>query len=711
MRNILRVFRTDAGRIANNVVGFVVIMGLCVLPSLYAWFNIFSNWDPYGESATGRMQIAVCSNDLGQSLAGKELNIGGSVVEGLKSNRTIGWVFEDNDEKAVEGVYDGSYYAAIIIPESFTEDVISFMSGEVKHPTIVYYENDKKNAIAPKITGKAKTAVQQQINATFIATVAGYLTSGGELLASENGSNQTILDVTIEELTDLRDDLQTVDALFGSMVAITEAVDAMGDLGSSAVAQAETVGNQSAFVLQELKDLTDVVMITENTSSGMVSTAISEVKESITSVQNGLAKDESTIIAKGDEALQELKQYEDLAKSAAEVLKYAGEAIKDYDENAAKSLEEISKQLDALKETIQKIQSSQSVDEIKNLLSQSQTISQNAMDALTKLETEGLKNLDSSMQKAITDSKDALDKAANALTDLGGDKDKAVSIVEEYGRALDSGKLALKQSKQIIDDMISMLNQVIDRLSPIQDSAEYQKVKEILSENPDQIGEFISSPVSMKTEAIYPIKSYGSAMTPFYSTLALWVGALILVAIIHVKVEPIEGVVLKSYQSYFGRYILFFLVGQIQTLITVLGNLFYIKIQCPHPFMFWFAASFTSFTYTIFIYSLTVAFENVGEALAVVIMVVQVAGAGGTFPIETLPKVYQAVYRFLPFNYSMNAMRETIGGLYENAYLEYLLKLGIFVLVSLFIGLVLHKPFEKLNHMIEKSKEKTGLMI
>ena len=210
------------------------------------------------------------------------------------------------------------------------------------------------------------------------------------------------------------------------------------------------------------------------------------------------------------------------------------------------------------------------------------------------------------------------------------------------------------------------------------------------------LGSFISSPVNLDTVGIYEIESYGSAMAPFYTILALWVGALILVAIIHVKVEPVEGIEeIKPYQAYFGRYITFFLVGQVQTLITVLGDLYYIHIQCHNPFLFW----------------LTVAFGNVGEALAIVVMVIQVAGAGGTFPIQTLPEIYQMVYKYLPFPYGMNAMRETIGGIYQLDYWKNIGALGIYVVISLVIGLVVAIPFRKLMHMIEKSKENTGIMI
>lgn len=144
MRNIGKIFISDVRRISKNVVAVVVIMGLSVIPSLYAWFNIFSNWDPYGEEATSNLKIAVFSEDKGTDIIGIDVNIGSTVVETLEENRTIGWVFTESANAAIDGVYSGDYYAAIVIPEDFTGDMISFLGGEIEHPDIIYYENEKK---------------------------------------------------------------------------------------------------------------------------------------------------------------------------------------------------------------------------------------------------------------------------------------------------------------------------------------------------------------------------------------------------------------------------------------------------------------------------------------------------------------------------------------------------------------------------------------
>ena len=195
MKNIIKIFCADFRRLSTNVVAVVVIMGLSVIPSLYAWFNILSNWDPYAQEATSNLKIAVVSQDEGTEVAGISMNIGDNVLSGLKENKTIGWVFPDTLEEATDGVYSGEYYAALVISKDFSKDMVSFMSGDVTHPKITYYENEKKNAIAPKITSKAKTAVQEQVNSTFVSTIAESLMKVSNVLVDTDG-NVSLVDAT-----------------------------------------------------------------------------------------------------------------------------------------------------------------------------------------------------------------------------------------------------------------------------------------------------------------------------------------------------------------------------------------------------------------------------------------------------------------------------------------------------------------------------------
>jgi putative membrane protein len=307
-----------------------------------------------------------------------------------------------------------------------------------------------------------------------------------------------------------------------------------------------------------------------------------------------------------------------------------------------------------------------------------------------------------------------LSDSMNSVTSLYSSLSYSIA---SFNSSMEQMSESLTQTLEVIIELEDRIQTTIDDLNSFKESGEYTLLSMMVAMDSQEVSEFMAAPLTMEEVDMFPIDTYGSAMSPFYTVLALWVGALITVAIIHVSVKSLEPNLqldikdLKPYEAFFGRYITFFLIGEAQALLTALGDLFYIGIQCVNPVKFMFACLFISFVFTMISYSLTYAFGNVGEALVVVIMVIQVAGAGGTFPIEVLPAVYQALYKFMPFNYAMNALRECVGGLYGQDYFKYLAYLSVFLFISLFIGLVLSIPAAKLNKMIEESKEKTGVML
>lgn len=591
MKNIIKVFLNDCKHIGRNVVALVVVMGLAVLPSLYAWFNILSNWDPYGPESTSNIKVAVAYDDTGINISGMDINISTNIVEALKTNDTIGWVFTDSTDEAIEGVWSGDYYAALIMPADFSKDMVSFLADNMTHPEIIYYTNQKKNAIAPKITDKAKTAVQQQVNATFISTLTEAIMKSADV--ADNIGNKNKADSTLESGSD---------SMNNSLIDIL-------------IAKFQVINTQVVTFDNVLSALSNI-MTTAQTSADT-------------------AKDISPDISgtfEGERAI----------------------------------LNELNK-----------------------------TIGQSSL-------------IDSSLFSTISHDIDAVSGYMNSIS----------SIYNDMGYNIDDFNKSISQMGESINNTLVMvrniednLNETTNKLVEFKNSGVYSLLQTAISFNTDELASFISAPVAITTEDLYPITNYGSAMSPFYSVLSIWVGALILVAIIHVKVHPFDGIKVNSVEAFFGRYITFFLIGQAQALLITLGDLFFIGIQCIHPFKFWFAAAFTSFVFTMITYSLTVAFENVGEAAAVVIMVIQVAGAGGTFPIQCLPAIYQAIYKYLPFTYAMDALRECVGGTYSWYYWKCILALLVYVGICLFIGLVIAKPCRKLNAIVDKSKEKSEIMI
>ncbi len=711
MLNILRIFMSDAKRLYTNVVAVVVIIGLSVIPCLYAWFNILSNWAPYEEEATGNLTVAVVSEDMGIELKGFELNIGDKIVSGLKENKSINWVFAENSYEAIDGAKSGDYYAAFVIPGDFSKNMISFLGGDPVHPTITYYENEKKNAIAPKITGKVKTTIQKQVNSTFVSTLAESMVSvGGYLKAGSTGS---VTDTAVEKLETLESDLNTAITIMNSYIALIEtsenlmtAADKVSDELDLLTESARSLADSADVAVDSAKDLTD-------TASDLMTDNLSNVKTDLSVMRNSVDKYAKDVDGKGTASIEKIDELYNLSKALSDFFD-ASTTDLDYNEDLANSKKNVENSFSALTTDLYTLKTSAENGqadsrEIYDNLSKDLDSTEKAVDGLSdsykKSVKPDVKSTMTSLSNSINQVKSLLSYSSDSLEDIS-------AILSGYPDLMGVGKDNLIATRDDLVEMKSELLDVKDDIKNLDQNDQYAMLLRLLDSDPDQIADFISEPVGISSEAIFPVENNGSAMAAFYVVLSIWVGALILVAVIHTKVKPIEGVEnMKTYQEFFGRYIVFFLIGQIQTIITVLGALLYVGIQCVHPFLFYFAMAISSWCYTLLMYSLAYAFEAVGEAIAVVLMVIQVAGAGGTFPIEVLPVAYQVLYKYMPFAYSISAARESIAGTYEYDYWKYLSALGIYIVISLVIGLFVSIPCKKMNAMIKESTEKTDLMI
>lgn len=704
MITIFRVFLSDVKRLRSNVVAIVIIMGLSIIPALYAWFNIMSNWDPYGTSATSQMKVAVCSQDSGVEIGSLSLNVGDEVIAGLKENTTIGWVFTASKDEALEGVNSGDYYAALIVPESFTTDFISFLGGDPKNPTIAYYENSKKNAIATKITGKAKTAVQEQVNQKVISTLTEVLTESGKILAENDENGVDIVVSTADQLDELDSSLQTYVNILNTFSLVTASASDLAESAQSLLINTQGIFDSSQDSVSNMQSSVLSGAQTADTVSSLIGISLDSVEQDLTLLSDQM--DTLTVGDSFDSIRNQVDTAKTMSKSTISVLKDIFGETDQYVSAVDKSFKQLNTDLKAFKKD-----ANVTAQSLKHLKRTIKADIKDCKNSIRKIRNTYQYQVQPDVSRSVLRMEQALIQTGKMLNNIESSFGTIDRALESYQTTLDSGTDDITATKDYIVSLQSDIRKLSKSLRALSGDEQYNEMMDLLKNDPTLMASFVASPVSMETKAVYPIETYGSAMAPFYTVLAIWVGALILVALIHVKVAPVENLKVRPWQAFFGRYITFFLIGQAQTAITVLGDLFYVDIQCPHPFLFWLASAASSFVFTLLIYSLTVAMGNVGEAVAVIVMVIQVAGAGGTFPIEVLPEVYQMIYKFLPFTYCMNALRECVGGLYKNDYWMDLRALGIYILISLFIGLVVAVPLRRLNKVIERSKEKSKVML
>lgn len=733
MENIIQIFKDDVRGLGKNILALVIALGLCVIPSLYAWFNIYSNWDPYAN--TGNVSIAVASSDAGYTKDdGTYVNMGDAVIEQLEENDKLGWTFPATPQDAIDGVYSGEYYAALIMEEDFSQSMYDCLANGMEHPKILYYENEKKNAIAVKITDSGTSSLQQSINQEFTEVVVTTLAENLDTIAGDDDGS--LYNQLLTQLNSVNDNLLSYNALLSSFIecntSLSDTVLDMKTVVSKLTSTMNSINSTANTAKSEAKAAADKLQSGVNTASNVANTAIgvklNKMAVAVTAANNAvnvaqqqLAKNENpTLIADSlNSTASNMSTISSTALDLANDLEqYKGNGVDDQIVSLQDRLKNMSTRASAAKEAASKAaNTSKKVELTAGAIADAnrQIISagiDQAVAQIPSLNQEIYGDLSSKVQQAAGSVNSSIDRTVNALpsgqsVDVSGMGD----VLDGISASLLAGNDALAGTQTILSNATNKLTNIITQLESVSDGEQYQKLMEIMENDPSLYGEFLSQPVTVTTQPVYETTNYGSAVTPFYTTLALWVGAIILVSLMKVKVVPKGSYQnAKNYELFFGRYILFFLLGQLQSLICVYGDLNLLGVQCHEPGKLYLIGAVTSFTFTLMIYTLTISFGDIGKAFAVVIMVIQIAGSSGTYPIELLPDIFQAIYRYFPFSYAINAMRETISGMYENDYSIYMGQLLIFAVASLVVGLVIRKPFMKVNHFIEERMEDTQLM-
>ena len=688
MADILRIFKRDMCGIFRNVLVLIIVIGLCVLPALYAWFNIYANWDPYGN--TGNIAIAVVNLDKGWTKNDSEtVNMGDGVVESLKQKDTIGWKFVKSEEKAVEGVKSGRYYSALVIDEQFTYSMYHGVADNIENPRITYYLNDKKNAVATKITDSAASAVKSSINKQFIKVLAEQVFKETNVISDDVKEKDAVGQMT-GKLEAVSESLAQYDAMIDTFIDGNKALSQVSKETGEALKDGQDKLANGTDRLEESKNDLQSTRQSFDSFSADITSALAEVKNSIDDISKqisdaNLSQDVNTI----QSDVQNIKQSADALKGNIDTLEDKINKIKpDMDDTHVGTLisniELVKEQTKSMIESTQSVDLSgktqNSVETLKSVMAALSSTASAVNDTYTSQIVPQVDGMISSMSSV-------LDSMQTTLGNLSQTSGSMAQVFDGVDSTLDTLNMSMTQLKGVIESASDRINTTLDKLEAASEDEKADIIVNLLSGNPEKPGSFFSEPVQVSDNYIYEIANYGSGVAPFYTTLAIWVGMTILVSLVKVHADAKGLGKLKPSQLYFGRYLTFFLLSQVQTFIIVLGDLYLLKIQCVHPVSFIATGAVTSLTFSLLIYSLTISFGDIGKALAVVVMVLQIAGSGGTYPIEALPAFFRAVYIFFPFPYAINAMRECIGGMYENILGKCYITLLLFGAASLVIGL------------------------
>lgn len=712
MKTIKKIFFTDVKNLAKNLFALIIAIGVCFLPALYAWFNIYSNWDPYGN--TGNLQLAAVNLDQGYTDENGEFkNTGEDIMDELAGNDKVDWQFVDSADEAIEGVESGKYYAALVVQNNFTYNMYNMFVNTTEEPTLIFYQNQKKNPVANKISDTIVTTVQSNINEEFVKvmtkTIFEDVNDMYDDIEEEGG-----VDAFIDKLDNLNNNLidyqKTIDNVIKGNAALSSNIanatndveDFEGRTKNSAGSLSEAGGSlqQSQNTLNAYKDQMN---LTIDTMLTMLNTMENQLKQ---------AQLSGDIDQMANVCEQTLKDTNQLNKDITAISQSI--ADKNNNQNVVDTLQQLSDSVEALQKILEKVNIDGKYDNVSQQIKDAEAAMISDIDKaianITSTRNTINNQLVPQLNTCVDNLEDVIGNASTIMNNMSGVLNSMGNVFGSLQTTLSTSDKSLEKTKEALSKISDKLTKAIDKARSVQEDERVEALVDTLTGDPDMYGEFFSEPVEIESVAVYPIENYGSAVAPFYTVLSVWVGVIIMAAIIKVKVTKSKYPDATPTQLFFGRSLFFIAMGQVQTLITVLGDLFILKIQCVHPFLFWVVGALTSLTFTLLIYALVYSFGDVGKAIAVVVLVLQIAGSSGTYPIELLPEFFQKVYIFFPFPYAINAMRECICGLYEADIVIYLLKLLTFLVVGLVVGLWIRIPFEGLNHYMEERMEDTEMM-
>ena len=720
MRTIWAIYRADLRRAHRSLIASVVVFGLVVIPSLFTWFNVAASWDPFGN--TKSLRIAIANTDAGykSDLVPLHINIGDSVVSALRKNDNFDWVI-DSQEAAIEGTRSGAYYAAIVIPADFSQDMLTFFDGGASSAPMTYYVNEKKNGISPKIAGQGAEAVSAQVNQIFVQTLSEVAfdtaTSVGNALSSPTAVNTvTALDNRVQTVASrLRTAADSADAyasLVGSSVtlidsttkgsaqsAVSSAQAGASGLGSAASAAVSSVSDaisSSQSSLASLSSAVDNVYANGATSASDAASTLRSQASVLDTQAASFASIKSTLASLPGSPVSQSSL--DRLQAASDRLTAVANGLR------AAALDVDSKVANA--------QAGHAA--VNGLIAQARS----AVDGLSsdyetnlRPQLESLASTLASAQSSLSAVRTSLESATSTASNGSGSARAGLSLLREN---LTGAATSLREAAGKLDSLHASISEVLA-------GGDLTTLGTIIGNNPEALAAAIAAPVGVEKTPVYPVANFGSQMAPLYSILALWVGSVLMVVSMRSDVtdsnvveDPLRATLTAKpvglAAGYLGRYLIFGTIALAQATLVGLGDLYFLKVQHVHPLQFMGTLWLTAIVFSFLMYTLIATFGNAGKALGVLLLVLQISGAGGAFPLVILPSFFSAISPFLPATHAITALRASIAGYSGHEYGDAMWFLASFILFAAFLGLALRPLLVRSNRRMVAKLESTKLL-
>lgn len=734
MSKIREILHHDLRSARKNVITMIVLFGLTVVPLVFTVFNVLASWNPFDN--TDELKIAVSSEDEGHNtdLAQVNLNLGEQVLAQLSLNKQIDWTITTK-ENALEGTRSGEYYASIVLPPSFSKDLMTFYIAGTEPTELTMYTNQKKNSLAPMITEQAATGAIDQINESFSEVVnnvgLGLVKDLNKVLTE--GDTKAVLDrmeASVDgvsrQLRQGSNSVSSLSSLVESTIPLAQSAERITDSAGAQMDALNLGGTGGSGGSGGASGASDEALANLGRTFADAASSLSESLQATSDSYNAVGNSIDRVFGR--------------ANSSPEASANEPERMADRFDAQLGGLNDLRNTLETRVAPALPITAKPAYQRVLSNIDESIARATELRDTFRR-SAKDLRSGKTSMEQARKDSKsaiatavDAVDKAKNSyVNDLQPQLAKLGDSVQQLSQSVQGVKADLQRAKgtlgdaSLADSLGSMqaataelsrnLNQRADdadklakEIKKAGETGDLSQLARMIGNDPSLLAQRMANPTAVKREPLNEVNSFGTGMTPLYGSLALWVGALITSVVVHTRIsesgeETEEALDPERYsraQAYLGRFGIFALIGTAQSLLMAAGLIFFVGIEPAHPFLFTLACWLSSMVFMLVVYTLVISFGNAGKALGVLLLVFQVSGAGGAYPLELLPGWFQSMSPFLPATYAIRAFRSSIAGTYQGDYWLDILGLLVFILPALLLGLVLRKGLDGYNRRMDE---------
>ena len=659
----------------RRIICLAVIIAIVIVPLLYSFFYLGAFWDPY--SRLESLPVAVVNNDNGAIINDKQRYLGVEMCDKLKEEASLKFIFTDEDT-ALKGTKGNDYYAMIVIPDNFSANIASANTTDKQTASITFSANEKRNYLASQILGRAVLEVEESLRGTIDKEIVQTLIDN--------------LDAVPNQMSELQDGLGKL------QVGATDLTAGTNDLAKG-----------SATFYDRMNDFSDGLLSAKVGSKDLAAGAL-ELNGGIQKLQDGA----NQLVASTTDLGQLTTGAQTLAKGASAfnvgLLQYrAGvdtliSSVSDTQAFLTKYVTTINPAI--MKDPyfsafIAKMSDPANAQSIATLKAASKSLgdaSSQISTGITQL-SDGTKNLPE-LQVALTTLSLGISKAKEGSAALSTGADNLYSglvRIEDGSTQLSNGAKTIMDGANTLNDGASKLADGITTAKTGVDDTILDTKAPLTSLN--GLADYAEAPVTIQKDNVTSIKNYGTAFAPYFMSLSLWVGALILFVGVYLDTEGKFKILSRASEHRVARSFIYLLIGFIQALALAVAIKYGLGLEVDNIWLYYGSCCLVSMVFISIVQFLMVHLKDVGKLLSIVLLILQLTSCGGTFPMETVPKFFSYLFPYMPMTYSVGLFKQAITEpnsndiVFNSCVLVGIL--AVFMILTIFISSVKQRKIER----------------